>query len=97
MQNTASKSIDERFPIEPRTQVMAPHQLSNVPLESKSEFLHDSRIQPMEEMNYHIYEQFYPKNERVLYEAGSESHKGVPTPRMENCIQSTDNEEVINY
>lgn len=64
----------------------------NVLLESKSKLLHESA--PIEGIDYQAHEQFYPQNE---HEGDSESHKGLPTPRMGNCIQSIDNEEVINF
>lgn len=65
----------------------------NVPLESKSKLLHESA--PIEGIDYHAHiKQFYPQNE---HEGDSDSHKGLPSPRMGNCIQSIDNEEVINF
>ena len=63
----------------------------NVLLESKSKLLHES---PIEGIDYQGHEQLYPQNE---HEGDSDSHKGLPTPRMGNCIQSIDNEEVINF
>ena len=63
----------------------------NVLLESKFKLLHES---PIEGIDYQGHEQFYPQNE---HEGDSDSHKGLPTPRMGNCIQSINNEEVILF
>lgn len=73
-------TIDDQFPINPEAEMMASRQLSNVSPESEPEYLDKM-----------IYYNEYPQNERFVQEAHRVSHKGVPTPRMENCIQ---NEEV---